>query len=108
LLRMINAQNAFGQGYQSSGGYQSGGEQNYSGSYSGGARVDDLALAYQALGVEQSASDAEIKKAYRKLMSEYHPDKLIGQGLPEDMVKAATERAQEIQAAYELIKKSRR
>lgn len=105
LLRMINAQNAFGGSYQSSAG--SGG---YSGSqgYGSAARANELELAYQALGVEQSATDAEVKKAYRKLMSEYHPDKLIGQGLPEDMVKAATERAQEIQAAYDLIKKARK
>ena len=35
------------------------------------------------------------------------PDKLIAQGVPEDMIKLATERSQEIQAAYEMIKKSR-
>jgi DnaJ like chaperone protein len=40
-------------------------------------------------------------------MSENHPDKLIAQGVPEDMIKLATERAQEIQAAYEMIRKSR-
>jgi len=52
-------------------------------------------------------SDQEIKRAYRKLMSQYHPDKLIGQGVPEDMIKVATEQAQEIQVAYDLIKKHR-
>jgi DnaJ like chaperone protein len=40
-------------------------------------------------------------------MSQYHPDKLIGQGLPEDMIKVATEQAQDIQVAYDLIKKHR-
>jgi DnaJ like chaperone protein len=66
--------------------------------------VDD---AYKALGVGKDSTDAEIKRAYRKLMSQYHPDKLIGQGMPADMVAMATEQAKEIQVAYDLIKKSR-
>ena len=68
------------------------------------AALDD---AYKALGVSKESTDAEIKRAYRKLMSQYHPDKLIGQGMPEDMVAMATEQAKEIQVAYDLIKKSR-
>ncbi len=63
--------------------------------------------AYKALGVSKESSDAEVKRAYRKLISQYHPDKLIGQGVPEDMVAMATEQAKEIQLAYDLIKKSR-
>jgi len=63
--------------------------------------------AYKALGVTAAQSDQEIKRAYRKLMSQYHPDKLIGQGLPEDMIKVATEQAKEVQVAYDLIKKQR-
>ena len=63
--------------------------------------------AYKAIGVTAEQSDQEIKRAYRKLMSQYHPDKLIGQGVPEDMIKVATEQAQEIQVAYDLIKKHR-
>ncbi len=66
-----------------------------------------LPNAYAALGVEESASDAEVKRAYRKLMSQHHPDKLTARGVPEDMLKLATERSQEIQAAYELIRKAR-
>ena len=69
--------------------------------------INAIAAAYQALGVSQDASDAEIKKAYRRLVREYHPDKLMGQGLPEEMIKEATERSQEIQTAYDTIKKSR-
>lgn len=68
---------------------------------------DNLELAYQALGVGSDASDSEIKKAYRRLMSQYHPDKLIGQGVPDDMVESATERSKEIQRAYDVIKKER-
>lgn len=63
--------------------------------------------AYKALGVTKESSDQEIKRAYRKLMSQYHPDKLMGQGVPEDMIKMATAQAQEVQTAYDLIKKSR-
>ena len=77
--------------------------------FAGGQATSATALddAYKALGVTKESSDQEIKRAYRKLMSQYHPDKLMGQGLPEDMIKVATAQAQEIQAAYDLIKKSR-
>lgn len=74
----------------------------------GGARgVSGLDAAYQALGVKPDDSDSVVKRAYRKLISEFHPDKLIGQGVPEDMVQAATERSQEIQRAYDVIKDAR-
>ena len=67
-----------------------------------------LADAYLALGVSANCDDRALKKAYRRLMSEHHPDKLIAQGVPEDMLKLGTEKSQEIQAAYELIKKQRK
>ena len=95
LLRMIQAQNSFS------------GQQRYQGGASGPSARDRLRQAYDALGVSLEARDAEVKKAYRKLMSEYHPDKLIGQGVPEDMIKEATERSQEIRTAYDLIKEER-
>jgi DnaJ like chaperone protein len=79
------------------------GRQQYNRQNSASALED----AYKALGVTKSNSDKEIKRAYRKLMSQYHPDKLIGQGLPEDMIAQATEQAKEIQVAYDLIKKQR-
>lgn len=78
----------------------------------GGSRAQgsasQLSAAYTALGVKPSNTDSQIKRAYRKLISDNHPDKLIGQGMPEDMVKLATERTQEIQKAYELIVASRK
>ena len=65
--------------------------------------------AYAILGVSKSASDDEIKKkAYRRLMSQHHPDKLVSKGLPEEMIKIATEKTQEIRKAYERVKNSRK
>jgi len=69
--------------------------------------ANSLGDAYKALGMSKENSDPEIKRAYRKLMSQYHPDKLMGQGMPEDMIAVATAQAQEVQIAYDLIKKSR-
>jgi len=77
--------------------------------FAGGQAPSATALddAYKALGVSKESSDQEVKRAYRKLMSQYHPDKLMGQGVPEDMIAVATEQAQEVQLAYDLITKSR-
>lgn len=66
-----------------------------------------LADAYAILGIEKSSSDAELKKAYRRLMSQHHPDKLVAKGLPEEMIQDATEKTQQIKSAYEQIKESR-
>ncbi len=63
--------------------------------------------AYALLGVDSGVSDAELKKTYRRLMSQHHPDKLVAKGLPEEMIEDATEKTQQIKAAYELIRKSR-
>lgn len=64
--------------------------------------------AYRTLGVSRDAGDAEIKKAYRRLMNQHHPDKLVAKGLPEEMTEVATEKTQSIKSAYERIKESRR
>lgn len=95
LLNMIRAQGSF-----AGGGYHQQQSQR--------PQANEIEEAYAALGVNPSTSDRDIKKAYRKLMSEYHPDKLIGQGVPDDMVKMATERSQEVQTAYDIIKKARK
>ena len=64
--------------------------------------------AYAVLGVEKDISDADLKKAYRRLMSQHHPDKLVSKGLPEEMIKLANEKTSEIKSAYEQIKTSRK
>ena len=66
-----------------------------------------LGQAYQVLGVSESASNQEIKKAYRKLMSEHHPDKLAAKGVPDEMIRMATEKTAEISKAYEMVKDNR-
>lgn len=67
------------------------------------ANINALDSAYQLLGIESTADQAQLKRAYRKKMSEYHPDKLIAKGLSEQAVKQATEKTQKIKAAYEQI-----
>jgi DnaJ like chaperone protein len=67
----------------------------------------NLASAYAMLGLEPSASVAEIKRSYRRLAQEYHPDKLAAKGLPEDFTKFANEKLQAINEAYSQIRKSR-
>ncbi|KFF47760.1 MULTISPECIES: co-chaperone DjlA [unclassified Salinicola] len=81
------------------GPHQAGGSQASSG--------QSLEDAYRVLGISEEASDAEVKRAYRKLMSENHPDKLAGKGLPESMREMAKERTAEISNAYEVIRKQR-
>ncbi len=65
-----------------------------------------LTQAYKILGIDKGSSEAEVKKAYRRLMSQHHPDKLVAKGLPDEMIALATEKTQEIRKAYELIKEN--
>ena len=71
------------------------------------AKTSHVHWAYAILEITPSANKSEIKRAYRKLMSQNHPDKLIAQGLPEEMIKLATDKTQKIQKAYEHIKKEK-
>lgn len=66
---------------------------------------DDLESAYSVLGISSSATDDEIKKAYRKMAIENHPDKVGYMG--EDIRKAAEKKFMAINEAYEKIKKQR-
>jgi len=61
--------------------------------------------AYDILGVTPKDDAQTVKKAWRKLMSQHHPDKLAAKGLPPEMLEIANQKAQDIQAAYEKIKK---
>ena len=84
--------------------------QRHAGGASAGPRPssrDELADAYAVLGVPSSASDAEIKRAYRKLMSEHHPDKLAAKGLPESMREMAERKTRDITRAYDIVKAAR-
>ncbi|HEY0939335.1 MAG TPA: co-chaperone DjlA [Steroidobacter sp.] len=70
-------------------------------------RVDKVAQAYEVLGVTSTASDAEVTKAYRRLMNQNHPDKLVARGLPESMMKVAEEKTRQVRAAYEVLREAR-
>lgn len=67
----------------------------------------NLRDAYQLLGITATASDQEVKKAYRRQMNQHHPDKLVSKGLPQEMMDIANQKTQDIKAAYELIKQTR-
>lgn len=96
LLARMQAQQAFHQ-------------QSYHSHYQPGVSPAELLKeAYGVLGVAEAASDKEVKQAYRKLMSQHHPDKLVAKGLPPEMMDLAKEKTQEIQAAYDRIKTARK
>jgi DnaJ like chaperone protein len=70
--------------------------------------VNRLTEAYEVLGVGHTVSDSEVTKAYRRLMNQNHPDKLVAKGLPEPMMKMAEEKTRQIRAAYERVRDARR
>ena len=76
-----------------------------------GARAPEASTsledAYRVLGVAATASDDEVKKAYRRLMNQHHPDKLVARGLPESMAGVAEQKTREVLAAYETIRERR-
>lgn len=122
MLKMVAAQDSFNRwearGDQGSQQKQSKSDHSYS---SADGRTSDqkdkhhnssekttdqyLTAAFKVLDISMGASEAEIKKAYRKLVSQFHPDKLIDQGLPPELLRAATDRFRGIRMAYEYIKK---
>lgn len=97
FLRMMESGQQFGGGGSSYGG----------GAYQQAKRGPTLDDACSVLGVKSSDDSTTIKRAYRKLMSEHHPDKLVAKGLPPEMMEMAKQKAQEIQAAYDLIRREK-
>ncbi|MCP1727550.1 DnaJ like chaperone protein [Natronospira proteinivora] len=69
--------------------------------------VNDVAAAYAVLGISKTSNDEAVKKAYRRLMSQHHPDKLAARGLSDEMLKLAEEKTVEIRAAYDRIREAR-
>ncbi len=94
LIRMVEAERVFA-GAGSQGGRAG---------QSPGPTLND---AYAILNISPNASDADVKRAYRRLMNQHHPDKLVAKGLPEEMMKSAAEKTHEIRQAYEQVKAAR-
>jgi DnaJ like chaperone protein len=69
--------------------------------------AESLAEAHRVLGVSAEASNDEVKTAYRRLMNQHHPDKLVARGLPQSMIGVAEQKTHEVRAAYEKIKTQR-
>jgi len=74
-----------------------------------GGKVEQVSLndAYAILNITSQASDAEVKRAYRRLTNQHHPDKLVAKGLPQEMMKLAEDKTHEIRVAYERIREER-
>jgi len=95
ILRSIEAQRHFHQ-------------QGHAGRSAVDSRGMSLADAYKLLGISSSATDQEVKKAYRRQMNQHHPDKLVSKGLPQEMMDIANQKTQDIKTAYEMIKANRK
>ena len=100
---MITASTAFNQ-QGSSCGYSQKSDRQYS-SRSSHPSGQQLENAYKILGISKNAELREVKKSYKKLMLQHHPDKLVAKGLPPEMMEIAKQKKQDIQAAYDLISK---
>lgn len=71
-----------------------------------GAKALALDAAYRTLGLDPSASDEDVERAFRKRISDYHPDKVAGAA--QEIRELAESRASEINLAYEAIRKARK
>jgi len=68
---------------------------------------DDYQDALKLLGVSESAEPAQIKRAYRRLLSRHHPDKVAGSGASQMQVRDATEKTRDLHNAYTLVRERR-
>jgi len=112
LISMRQARGTFGHGGpRGRGDGYAQGDETRSGRGSSGAgpihRATEIDRAYQALGLKPEATEKEIKHAYRKLMSQHHPDRLIAAGVPKDMLRSGTEQCRQIRAAYDILRQHR-
>jgi DnaJ like chaperone protein len=103
LENLVRLQRSFAGGPRPGGAGAGGG----GGARSAPVRGPSLSQAYAVLGVKPKDSDATIKRAYRRLLSQHHPDKLVSKGLPEEMMKMAAQKTHEIRRAYEMIQEAR-
>ncbi|HQH28314.1 MAG TPA: co-chaperone DjlA [Oligoflexia bacterium] len=93
--------------YSRSSGSSANGSAHSSAGTNGVPRPGSLTEAYALLGCDKNAAVSDIKKNYRKLVMEYHPDTIVSKGLPEDFIKFANHKFASIQAAYEQVRSDR-
>lgn len=116
LISAFEAELRFRRGWQNAGnGNRSGQRQSNHSQQNGGShryhqqaqysQQQSLTDAYRIIGVKETDDAKLIKRAYRKLMGEHHPDKLVSKGLPKQAMELAKQKTQDIQAAYEAIRK---
>lgn len=72
-----------------------------------GSKETALDQCYAVLGVKAGASDADLTRAWRRLLAQHHPDKLQGQGADAAQLRVAEGRTRELRAAYERIMAAR-
>lgn len=72
-----------------------------------GDHVARTAAAYRTLEVDPAVNNEDLTRAYRRMMSRHHPDKLKANGLPDSMLEHAKQRTQAIREAYELLRQQR-
>ena len=81
--------------------------QRFAATFGGNASQSSVSDAYKVLGASREDDISVIKKKYRALVKKYHPDIMKAKGASEDYIKDATVKVQEINTAYEMVKKEK-